>query len=1074
MMNSFLILYSKSRFFLAALTILLIRSSLFPQSNQSSKLSGVTHILSETGLSQNTVHSIIQDKKGFIWFATEDGLNRYEGYNFTVFKNNLQDKFSIPDNFIWTIFEDKSGTLWIGTNSGGLSRFDYEKERFITYKNNPDNNNSLTLNNVRAIYEDNKGSIWVGTENGLDQFNREKNTFTHYKNLPGDNTSLSNNVILSIYEDKDGDLWIGSDGGLDKFNRDKNNFSNYSLSNPGSSGNVILSIYQDKNGYIWAGTLRGLISFEKKTGKFSSYLVNSSESNSINSNRINAIIEPGILNSGDEQEFLWVGTGDGLFQFDKLNKSFTKVKPSPSASPILNNNNVLSLFEDKSGLLWIGTAEDGVLKFDKERLRFRHYNHNPLNPNSLNHNTIRAIFQDEEGIVWIGTLGGGLNRLDIKTDKFFFYKNNPIDKFSLSDNSVSAIYKDRLGYLWVGTWGGGLNKTTLPLKEKSDNLKFINFKNESSISTGLSSNIIQAIFEDSDGRLWIGTGTGLDLYNGEKNQFIKFTNDPDDSNSLSSNQIQSCIIEDRGKNLWIGTWNGLNELPAEKIGYALNNPELVKFKRFSFQPDNQNSLSDERVISAFEDNEGNLWFGTYGGGLNKLPFDQKGLQDKKFINYSVKNGLPSNIIYSIKGDNSGKLWMSTDNGLSMFDPEKEIFRNYDAGDGLQGNQFFWGAGFKGVNGDLFFGGTNGFNVFKPEELKNNNYIPPIVITDFQIFNKPVEINKENSPLEKTIILTKQIELSYNQTVFSFEFSALDYTVPFKNHYAYMMEGFDKDWIYSGNRHYITYTNLDPGEYVFRVKGSNNDGVWNEKGTSLIIRILPPLWRTWWFLSLSLLLVATIIISIIYFRVKHLLDIERLRTKLAADLHDNIGSSLTEISILSEVISKKIKSEDESVKKSLGLISTNSRNLIDNMSDIVWLVNPKRDSLYDLILRLRDTYSELSSYTSISFRSENIKSLEKVSLSMEHRQHLYLIFKEAINNCITHSKCTEITLDASVKGGTLQMTLKDNGIGFYPDGISNGGNGLSNIKNRSELIGGKLKIFSKKGEGTIIQFEGNIL
>jgi len=289
-----------------------------------------------------------------------------------------------------------------------------------------------------------------------------------------------------------------------------------------------------------------------------------------------------------------------------------------------------------------------------------------------------------------------------------------------------------------------------------------------------------------------------------------------------------------------------------------------------------------------------------------------------------------------------------------------------------------------------------------------------------------------------------------------------------------MKGFDKDWTYSGNRRYVTYTNLDPGEYIFKVKGSNNDGVWNEKGASLIIRILPPLWRTWWFISSAFLVIVAIIVSLIYFRVKHLLDIERLRTKLAADLHDNIGSSLTEISILSEVISKKIKDEDESVRKSLGLISTNSRDLIDNMSDIVWLVNPKRDSLYDLILRLRDTYSELSSYTSISFRSENIKSLEKVSLSMEHRQHLYLIFKEAINNCITHSECSEITLDAFVKGRSLQMTLKDNGKGFYPNKINGGGNGLGNIKSRAEVIGGKLNIFSKIGEGTTIRFEGNIL
>src|SRR5690606_38927973 len=633
------------------------------------------------------------------------------------------------------------------------------------------------------------------------------------------------------------------------------------------------------------------------------------------------------------------------------------------------------------------------------------------------------------------------------------------------------IYMDREGFIWVGTWGGGLNRSINPVKNLSK-IKFINYTINSNNNSNLKSNIVQSVYEDSKGRIWIGTGTGLSLYIKEKNVFINFINDLYDSTTISSNQVQSCILEDSKGNLWIGTWNGLNKISYEYLNKTSVNPDEIKFNRYLFQPGKKNSLSDERVISAYEDNRGNLWFGTYGGGLNMISSPEENAE--KIITYTVDDGFPSNIIYSILGDDKGNLWISTDNGLAMFNPSDKTIKIYDASDGLQGNQFFWGAGFKGRNGELFFGGTNGFNVFKPDELKSNSYIPPVVITDFQIFNKTAEIEAEDSPLKQSVLYTDEIELSYSQRVFSFEFSALDFTVPEKNKYAYMMEGFDKNWIYSGSRRFATYTNLDPGEYVFKVKGSNNYGVWNEEGTSIVIRILPPLWGTWWFISLAVLFVGTGFVSIIYFRVKHLLDIERLRTKLAADLHDNIGSSLTEISILSEVISKKIEAKDESIRKSLEKISTNSRSLIDNMSDIVWLVNPKRDSLYDLILRLRDTYSDLSSYTNISFRSENIKALEKVSLKMEHRQHLYLIFKEAINNCITHSGCTEITLEASVKGKTLIMTLKDNGKGFCPDEIPGGGNGLTNIKNRAEIIGGKLNIISKPGKGTSVQFEGNIL
>ena len=1025
------------------------------------------HLLSEDGLSQNTVHSIIQDKEGFIWFATEDGLNKYDGYNFKVYKNNPQQKNSIPDNFIWTIYEDRSGTLWVGTNNKGLCRFDRATGQFITYKNIPGNPETLIHNNVRAIYEDTKGNLWIGTEGGLDKFKKNKNIFIHYRNIPGDSNSLSNNVVLSIFEDNSGKLWFGNNSGLSEFNEDTNNFTNFSFNSfndDNSTNNVVFSICEDKSGFLWVGTLNGLVRFDRKNKTFKRYLMGTPGPYGSNINRINSLLE-------DKNGLLWIATGNGLFQFDNLEYHSTAA-PLPHNTNILSGNNVLSLYEDNSGLIWIGTAEDGIIKFDKERIKFKYYAHDAFNPSSLSYGTIRAIYKEENGNLWIGTLGGGLNKLEPASSKFIHYKNEATNEYSLSDNSVSAIFKDSFGYLWIGTWRGGLNRSVLPLNKASENLKFKHYRYESIDPHSLSNNLIQSVFEDSDKRLWIGTGVGLDLYNRKEDNFIIFKNDPNNPNSISEDQIQSCIIQDRNGNIWIGTWNGLNELKSGQLNNTLYDPSSIKFIHFR-NVQNNFCISDDRVISAYEDQDGNLWFGTYGGGLNMLSPEQQIAADPHFIHYTIKDGLPSNVIYAIQGDNRGKIWISTDNGLSSINFRKNNIRNYDANDGPQGNQFFWGASFKSKNNELFFGGTKGLNAFFPGELKRNIHVPPIVITSFQIFNKPVEINGKNSPLKKSITETKEIELSYSQNVFSFEFSALDYVSPNKNRYAYMMEGFDKNWIFSGNRRYITYTNLDPGNYTFKVKGSNNDGVWNEKGIQLTLRILPPLWRTWWFITLASITVVGIISLFIYFRIKNLIEINRFRTKLAADLHDNIGSSLTEISILSEVISKKIKTEEKDVTKSLKAISSNARSLVDNMSDIVWLVNPKRDSLYDLILRLRDTYSELSSYTNISFRSENIISLQKVSLSMEHRQNLYLIFKEAINNCITHSGCTEITLDASIKGKTLEMILKDNGKGFFENEIKDG-NGLINMKNRAAHIGGYLNINSKIGEGTIIQFEGNIL
>jgi ligand-binding sensor domain-containing protein/two-component sensor histidine kinase len=1023
------------------------------------------HIQSDEGLSQNTIHFIIQDSKGFLWFATEDGLNKYDGYNFTVYKNNPADKNSLSDNFIWTIYEDKHGIIWVGTNSGGLNKFDRVTEKFISYKHDPSNPNSLGSNNVRAIKEDRNGFLWVATEGGgLNKLDKKNGKFTRYLHNPNDNYSLSNNTVLSLYEDEAGTLWVGSDGGLDKFLINEERFIRYPASNtnPNSlSNSVVLSIYEDKSGMLWIGTIRGLNSFDRKKGEFTRYIKGSNFNGSITGNRINSILE-------DRTGVLWVGTGGGLFKFDRQKQSFIDLQPSfPSRSNLIYN--VLSVFEDNSGLIWIGTAEGGIIKYNSNKMKFITYEHNPNNPNSLSYNTVRAIHEDKAGNLWIGTLGGGLNLFDREKNRFIHYKSVLNNNTSLSDNTVTSIFETKDGFMWVGTWGGGLNK--LDRMRKS----FTHFRFDPGSPNKLSSDIVQVIFEDSRGYLWIGTGDGLDLYDSKQNKFFLYTFNPNDSTSISSRQVQSCMIEDNSHNLWVGTWDGLNKIEArELVEYSPG--DKINFIRFQHHSNGENSLSDNRVISLYEDRTGIIWVGTHGGGLNKLtilPQETDNKSKYQFKNYSVNDGLASNIIYGILEDNEGNLWLSTDNGLSKFNPTANSFRNYYESDGLQSNRFFWGASKKSRKGELIFGGTNGFNIFYAEDLKDNLHIPPIVITDFQIFNRPVEIGAEDSPLKHSITETKELRLSYDQNVISFEFAALDYTIPSKNQYAYILEGFEEDWNYSGKRRFVSYTNLSPGEYIFKVKGSNNDGIWNETGTAIKIVITPPFWKTWWFILISTAILAGLIILFVTYRVKYLLGIERLRLKLAADLHDNIGSSLTEISILSEVISKQIKNEDDDIIKSLNSISNKSRQLVDNMSDIVWLVNPKRDSLYDLIIRLRDTYTELSSFAAISFKSENLKSLEKVSLSMEHRQHLYLIFKEGINNSITHSRCTEISLNAFIRGKKLEMILSDNGNGFDLNIITDG-NGLGNMKERAEIIGGKLTVSSQKGKGTVVRFSGNIL
>ena len=1024
--------------------ILLVFEPLFSQSVK------FEHISIQHGLSHNTVHSIIEDKRGFIWFATEDGLNRYDGYNFKIFRNTRNDSTSLSDNFVWTLFEDSEGDIWVGTNNGGLNKYNSDTESFLRYTVTAGVIGGLSNNSIRSIYEDNSGELWVGTGGGgLNLFNRTSEKFSQF--LP----NLSDN-ILDIEEDSEGNLLIATDGsGLIRLSRDREKY----VSIKNGEENLINSIWSlavDDENSIWIGTNgNGLLKY--RNGKFNKISLNNKNDVSQGSANITDIQ---II----DQTAIWVSTEGGLYQLNKKGKILKSYYNIPTDQFSLRTNIIRRIFIDDTNILWIGTVGNGINKLVSEFKKVKHYTHNPSVPNSLSHDIIRSVYEEKNGLLWIGTLGGGLNLYNPRTDKFTHFKRNAKNPKSLSNDGVTAIHKDTKGNLWIGTWGGGLNK----LNDSNLTNSFELYEHKPGNRNSLINNIVQAIHEDAKGNLWIGTEKGLDYFQPASNKFIHFVNENNNEFSLSDNRIQSnCIVEDSKGNLWIGTWNGLNKLSLtdKKI-----NSNSLKFNRYENESNNPKSLSDSRITAIYEDADGQLWIGTHGGGLNKLIYEV----DEKisFINYSKREGLASNVIYGILGDDSGNLWISTNDGLSRFDTKNEIFRNYQEGDGFQSNQFFWGASAKGRDGRLYFGGINGLNSFYPSELKDNPHVPPVYITELQVFNKPLKVSSDDSPLKKSIMNTDIIELSYDVYVLSFEFVALDYVNPDYNNYKYMLVGFDKDWIPSGTRRYVTYSNLKNGEYEFKVKGSNNDGIWNEQGSSLKIIIETPFWKAWWFISLVVILVIVFILYFITSQFKQILAVERLRTKLAADLHDNIGSGLTEIAILSEVLSTRLQHESKDILKSLNMISADSRQIIDKMSDIVWLVNPKRDSLYDLILRLEDNYSELLSQTNISFTSKNLRSLENISLTMEHRQHLFLIFKEGINNCITHGNCTEINLNADVKGKTLNMVLEDNGKGF-DTAINARGNGLENMRDRAKKIGGDLKIISSVGYGTKIQFVGYI-
>ncbi len=927
--------------FLLLFLILIWSHQTFPQTHVPEKIK-FKHFTKEEGFPENFIWRVIQDHKGFLWIGSQEGLIRYDGQKFKAFKHSPEDPNSLGTNSVYTLYEDKLETLWVGTGGGGLNRYNAEQENFTRYVYNPEDTTSINSNYVTLIYEDKSGTLWIGTNFGLNIFNRENEQFTRYKNIREDSTILISNTVSFIYEDSKSNLWIGTrSGSLNKFNNNKT-FTDY-LHNPNNlhslSKHSITGICEDNSGDIWISTSGGglnklINNDEKHPPFFAHFISNPNDPTSLNNNNITSMYI-------DSNNIMWLGTwGGGLSRtisiIDKYSRvSFISYKHDPVDLTSLSINNIRHIYLDNSGLFWIATWGGGLDLFNTKQKQFKHFKHKPGDPFSLSANAVLSVLEDRSGTLWIGNWDGGLNKMDRTTNKFSHYKNNPNDPKSLSDNTVSVIYEDKTGTLWIGTWNGGLNK----FDKRTE--KFYHYKHDPSNPQSISDNNILSIAEDESGILWIGTMYGgLNKFEKDSERFNHFTYYPDNPNGISSTDVHALFIDNSGI-LWIGT----------KQGGGLDALDLQKEKFFNYKndPSDLNSLSNNKISSIYEDKTGTIWVGTQEGGLNK--FDRV---NGKFRHFKMKDGLPSVFVTGILEDDRGNLWLSTTNGLSKFNPNTESFRNYDVEDGLQGNEFEeLLACCKSKTGELIFGGTNGFNMFYPDNIKDNTHIPPVYITDFQLFNKPVPIGYDSlsrrTILNKSIIDCEEIELNYNDKVFSFEFAALDFQAPMKNKYVYKMEGFDKNWTYTdASRNLATYTNLDPGDYVFRVKGSNNDGVWNEVGASIKIIILPPWYQT----MLAYLIYSLLIISIIYFtwkaqikRIKNkheyemsrfeaqkLHDVDELKSRFFTNISHEFRTPLTLILGPAKQIFEKVK--DEKIKSELGLIHRNARKLLELVNQLL--------------------------------------------------------------------------------------------------------------------------------------------
>ncbi len=787
----------------------------------------------QQGLSQSVIESIVQDRKGFLWFATEDGLNRYDGYGFTVYRYQAGNPRSLSYNDVKTIHEDRAGLLWVGTFEGGLNRFDPATETFTRYRNVPSDPDSLSANTVRAVLEDRAGNLWIGTQGGgLDRLDRATGKFAHLRFDPRDASSLPHDDVRAILEDRNGALWIGTyGGGLARYDRAKGAVTRYRANpaDPGSlSSDLVTALFEDRRGNLWVGTFGGgVCALDRETGRFRRF--RAAGSRTLPSDLVRAVFE------GDSGA-LWVATdGGGLARLDRETGVVESWRNDPLSPISLSTDRVWSLLEDSSGILWIGTYGGGLNKLAVKRKKFAHYRNEPGNRNSINNNIVWAIHEDEEKVLWIGTDAGGLNRLDRQSGEVRFYLHDPRNARSLSHNAVRVVFEDRSGGLWLGTNGGGLNRFDRATET------FQHFRHDPDDANSLAHDEIRTIYEDRAGNLWIGTyGGGLDRLDRRTGRFLHHRYDPATPRSLSSDFVRS-ILEDSDGTLWIGTnGGGLNRL----------DPATGAFTALRANIDDPGSLSNDFVFALHEGRAGALWLATWGGGLNRLD-----RATGRFTRFTEADGLATNSVYGLLEDETGRLWISTTRGLSCFDPRTSSFHNYDTRDGLQSNEFNGGSVFRSPRGEMFFGGINGFNAFFPSEIVLDRQPPTVVLTDLMLFNRPVRVGESvrgQVILERPLAYTDALTLSWRDDVVAIEFAALHYAAPEKNRYAYLLEGFSRNWIPArADRRVATFTGLPPGRYLLRVKAANADGIWNEEGTALRITITPPFWATWWFRLASL-------------------------------------------------------------------------------------------------------------------------------------------------------------------------------------------------------------------------------
>lgn len=966
------------------------------------------YLTTADGLSHNNVSSILQDKQGYLWFGTAYGLNRYDGYEFKVFKNIPGDSTTVARNMIFCIYEDEEGFIWVG-GAATLSSYNPRTETFRNY--------TLPAQTgiIHDIKTDENGLLWLATGTGLFSFDRKNHQQLYYAT-----SDSAIDYINNIYVDEKNDVfWLATFAGIRKFYKKTLTVKPYHLPVPAAKRKlreITNHIIADSNGQLWISTYDlGLYLFNPLSEKFTCYIHDPSDSSSLPNNTSSQTME--------EDGKIWLANGAGLVLFDPVNELFMSHEwTDPKGIP--TGAGVVSMLKDRSGIYWFGSAA-GIAKYDPRLQSFRTLTPNP--PYTVQ--SALTVVEDKDNEFWVGDYYG-FGSLDVNTAIYRRYDEVLDPKKNIS---VYCSMLDKDGTLWLGS-----SSRIFHVYKKNNGKKHTNLISEQ-ISLPVSTRLgVMALAKDQDGRLWIGSQRGgLFRYDPFSKTFIRYQKNID-KNALAPNSI-TCLYFISKDSLLIGT---------EGEGLVLMHTRSEKFERVHFEM--HEDVSDI-LEDIYEDSKHNIWLATENAGLW-----QTDRSLSTFKNYSVKDGLQSMFITQVVEDNKGQIWLNTNLGLEVIDPSRKKFIHFSAKDGLSTLQPDYLM--KTSQGDLLLIDFAGLHVFQSLSVNRNKEIPPVYISHIQVLDKIIPILKD------TVIY-----LAYNQNYISFEYVALNFTQSFKNRYVYRLQGLDKNWIEAGERRFTSYANIGTGTYTFEVKACNNDGIWNETPARLTLIIFPPWWRTWWFFTLCILTVAGSIYTFFRYHVNQKLTAFELRNTISRDLHDEVGSTLSSIGFLSSVALDDVDGNKEKTHTTLSSISESAHKMLDAMNDIIWNIQPQNDTIENIIVRMISFASELLESQKIILHCAIADNIKNLRLGLTVRHDFLVIYKEAVNNLAKYSAASEANINLEFQHPFLILTIRDNGKGFDPKMIKNG-NGLKNMQSRAIKIGAIYHLHTGIGKGTTITLQ----